>query len=570
MGKLYGNTVLKSMLGLVLQVVKTMNKNQKEYDYIIIGAGSAGCVLANKLSASGQFSVLVLEAGPMDRDLMIHIPAGVYSVYHKTSINWNYDTEPEPECNRREMTMPRGKVVGGSSSINAMVYMRGHPYDYDGWAEEFGLPDWKFEHCLPYFKKGEASDRGADDWRGDSGPLGVTKGRMDNPLFDALWEAGEQSGQGQSEDLNGYKPEGIARLDRTTRNGRRCSAAVAHLRPALRRRNVTLRTRALVNKILIENHRATGVAFSVNGSIVNARAGKEVIVSAGAIKSPQILMLSGIGPSAHLKEKSVEVKHHLPGVGQNLQDHLSLDYVRACTKPVTLHNLANPLVKMMVGMQWLTRRSGVAASNIWEMGGLVFGNNAVSTPNLQYHFAPVFPELKNGKFILHQGWNMTVDQLRPQSRGEIKLHSADPAAKPALHFNYLSDPYDLRELVEAYKCMDEVFSQKAFDPYRGEKIIPGPDVKSDRDIEAWVRATVSTDYHPSGSCRMGNGEDAVVDGRMRVHGVDGLRVVDASIMPKIVSGNLNAPTQMMAARAADFILGNEQLVPFRPKYHFEE
>ena len=541
-----------------------------EYDYIIIGAGSAGCVLANRLSEDADHRVLVLEAGPMDRNLMIHIPAAVYNVYRNPSLNWNYFTEPEPECNQREMDLPRGKVVGGSSSINAMVYMRGHPLDYDAWADDFGLDQWRFDHCLPYFKHCENSDRGASDWRGDGGRLSVTRGTMENPLFDALWEAGAQSGQGQSGDLNGYKPEGIARLDRTTRKGRRCSAAVAHLKPALERDNLTLVVNALVHRLAIENGRATSVSYDCKGSVNHAHAVREIIVCAGAIKSPQILMLSGIGPQAHLKETGIDVVHHLPGVGRNLQDHLSVDFVQECTKPVTLDYLTNPLTKLTIGARWLMNQTGMAASNMWEMGGLVFGNPQVMFPNLQYHFAPVYPEFEGRNIRLYQAYNMTCDQLRPKSRGEIRLHSADPADRPAAHFNYLSDSYDLKEMVEAVKSMQELFNQNAFNEFRGKRILPSPDIQSDEDIAAWVRETASTDYHTSCSCRMGHDDDAVVDGQLRVHGIDHLRVVDASVMPSIVSGNLNAPTQMIAERAADFILGKDQLPAFRPGYHFEE
>ena len=445
-----------------------MIQANSEYDYIIIGAGSAGCVLANRLSEDRNYRVLVLEAGPMDRNLMIHIPAAVYHVYKNPSLNWNYLTEPEPECEDREIDLPRGKVVGGSSSINAMVYMRGHPLDYDAWADDFGLEQWRFDHCLPYFKQCENSDRGASDWRGDSGRLSVTQGTMDNPLFDALWQAGAESGQGQSDDLNGFRPEGIARLDRTTRNGRRCSAAVAHLKPALGRENLSLQVEALVHRLVIENRRAKAVVYSHGGALIQAHAAREIIVCAGAIKTPQILMLSGIGPQAHLEETGIDVVQHLPGVGQNLQDHLSLDFVQECTKPVTLDHLTNPVTKLAIGARWLFNQTGMAASNMWEMGGLVSGNRQVEFPNLQYHFAPVYPEFEGRKIRLHQAYNMTVDQLRPKSRGEIRLLSADPECRPAAHFNYLSNPHDLVEMVEAVKSMQEIFSQNAFTEFRGK------------------------------------------------------------------------------------------------------
>ena len=344
-----------------------------EYDYIIIGAGSAGCVLANRLTEGSRNKVLILEAGPMDHKLMVHIPAGVYHAYKDPSINWNYTSEPEPECDDRRIELPRGKVIGGSSSINSMVYMRGHPMDYDRWAKDFSLPEWSYDRCLPYFKRCESSDRGENAWRGSNGPLGVTRGTLQNPLFDALHEAGEQSGQGTSDDLNGYKPEGIARLDSTTRYGRRCSAAVAHLKPALKRSSLTLQTRALSHRIILENNQARGIEYEVNGQVKQAFAAKEVIVSCGAIKSPQLLMLSGIGSADTLNAMNITPQINLPGVGQNLQDHLSIDSAFYCRKPITLHTLTHPMKKLSIGLKWLATRSGIGASHIWEMGGFVFG-----------------------------------------------------------------------------------------------------------------------------------------------------------------------------------------------------
>ena len=541
-----------------------------EYDYIILGAGSAGCVLANRLSENGYHKVLILEAGPMDHQLMVHIPAGVYHAYKDPRINWNYYSEPETHCENRAIELPRGKVIGGSSSINSMVYMRGHPLDYDRWAKQYALPDWTFAQCLPYFKRCESSDRGESQWRGAQGPLGVSQGRLQNPLFDALLLAGEQSGQGTSDDLNGYQPEGIARLDSTIRNGRRSSAAVAHLKPALKRPNLDLTTHALVNRIVIEKGQAVGVEYEKNGVKQQARASHSVIISCGAIKTPQLLLLSGIGPADALKAMDITPIQNLPGVGQNLQDHLAVTSAFECLKPVTLDQLTQPLKKLTVGLQWLLTRSGVGTSNIWEMGGLVSGNQAAVHPNLQYHFTPVYSEWRGRKIRLQQGYQLNCDQLRPKSKGEVKLRSRDPRERPATFFNYLSDPHDVQELIEGMNLMNELLTQPAFDEFRGSRITPAPAITTRNELENWVRANASTDYHPCGTCRMGSDTHAVVDQELRVHGIEGLRIVDASVMPDIVSGNLNAPTQMIAERAADYLMGRPQLPEAHAKFHFME
>ncbi len=542
---------------------------KSEYDYIILGAGSAGCVLANKLSESGQFSVLVVEAGPMDNKLMIHIPAGVHSVYKDPSINWNYQSEQEPDLAHRQVDLPRGKVLGGSSSINSMVYMRGHPKDYDRWNNDLGLKGWSYADCLPYFRAGETSERGESEWRGGNGALGVSRAKLQNPLFDAFLEAGVSSGQGRSEDLNGFQPEGVARMDSTIRDGKRCSAAVAHLKPALTRPNLELVTHALVERILLDNKRASGVRVHHRGSSHEIHARREVIVACGAIKSPQLLMLSGIGPRAELEKHAIAVQHELPGVGQNLQDHLKIHSVWRCTQPITYQQVTRPWNKLAIGMRWLISHNGFAASNIWEAGGLIRSNDQVDFPNLQYHFAPIHCEFEGRRIRMMQGFTLQADQLRPASRGSIALNSANPADKPAVHFNYLADDHDLRELREGFQKINELVSQPAFTAFRGERIEPVAKVTSDKDIDQWIRATASTDFHPSCSCRMGNDAQAVVDSELKVHGIDGLRVVDASVMPEIVSGNLNAPTQMIAARAADFILGKAPLKPEFASFHFQ-
>ncbi len=540
-----------------------------EFDYIIVGAGSAGCVLANKLSANPSNRVLLLEAGPMDHDLFIHMPAGVYKVYRNPKLNWNYQTEDEKFLNNRNVGIPRGKVVGGSSSINSMVYMRGSPLDYDGWSQIHGLPDWKYADCLPYFRAEETSDRGADEWRGDAGPLGVTKGNYDNPLYEAFLDAGEQAGQGRSEDLNGYQPEGVSRFDATKQYGRRCSAAVAYLRPALSRPNLTLKTRAMVERIVFSKTRASGITYQWKGDAHLAQATKETILCGGAINSPQTLMLSGIGSSERLSKHGIEARVDLSGVGQNLKDHATVVLQYECLKSFPIHKVDYPLKKTAAGAWWVFTRSGLVSSNIWEAGGLIRGNDKVTYPNIQYHFGPVGSHYKNGKIKLRQAFSVHVDQLRPRSRGHIELKSANPNEKPALYFNYFTDVKDLDEMVEGVKKARELVLQPAFDEFRGAELTPGPHAKTDEEIRNAIRAISETDYHPCGTCRMGAGKDAVVDHKFRVHGVEGLRVVDASVMPQIISANLNAPTQMMAARAADYILGNDQLAPIEARFSFQ-
>lgn len=532
-----------------------------EYDFVIVGAGSAGCVVAEALSRDPAVSVLLLEAGPIDRNFMIHIPAGVYRAFRDKRINWNYVSEPEAGLNGRQVPTPRGRVVGGSSSINSMVYMRGHPDDFNRWERDHGLAGWGYADCLPYFKAAESYDQGADNWRGNSGPLKVTRTDHPDPLYDAFLEAGAQAGQGSSDDLNGQHPEGVARYDATKSRNRRCSAATAYLTPALRRPNLKLQTGASVEKLEIHRHRVEGVTFRLTADQQTVRATREVVLCGGAINSPQLLMLSGIGPADHLRDCGIQALADLPGVGQNLRDHAKIKLQFACRKRLAFHRIGNPLVKATAGVQWALTGQGIATSNIWEAGGLIRSNDDVSHPNLQYHFGPLGFTVQGDRITINQAFSVNVDHARPRTKGYIELDRATPQGPPRLHFNYLADPDDLREMREGVLRARELVAQPAFDEFRGAEMTPGADCKTNKDIEAMLRERVETAFHPSCTCRMGHDELAVVDDQFRVHGMEGLRVVDASVLPEITSANLNAPTMMIAARAADFIRSAPQLTP---------
>jgi len=545
-------------------------KPSVEYDYVIAGAGSAGCVLANRLTEDPAVRVLILEAGPRDLNPFIHMPAGVYKVWKDPRINWNYASAPQADLADRTIPVPRGRVLGCSSSINSMVYLRGHPMDYDRWASDFGLPDWDYAHCLPYFRKSERNERGADAWHGDQGPLGVSIGRSPNLLYDAFVEAGPQSGFGRSDDLNGFQPEGLARLDSTKWNGRRCSAAVAYLHPAARRPNLTIRTGAQVLRVDIAGNRTSGLTYVKGGQTVSVHAAREVLLCGGAINSPQMLMLSGIGPEADLRAQGIPVRNALPGVGQNLQDHVDLMMQWHCTQPITLARLASPLAKLAAGAQWLVNRSGPVASNIWEAGGLIRTNSDVPSPNIQFHFGPVAVDYIGDKIQLKQGFQLHVSQLRQTSRGRLALVSADPTAAPRIAFDFLSTDHDRREMVEGVKMARHIVDQPAFAPFRGRAIYPDTNVKTDAQILDFVRATSETEFHPSCTCRMGHDAMAVTGPDLKVHGIENLRVIDASVMPAVISANLNATVMMIAEKAADIILGRTSLAPSRPRFAFDK
>ena len=529
-------------------------------DYIIIGAGSAGCVLANRLSEDPNCKVLVLEAGPRDLSLFIHMPLAFSFPLANDRYNWYYMSEPEPGMNNRRMYCPRGRVLGGSSSINGMAYVRGHALDYDRWAGN-ALPEWSYAHCLPYFKRAETRAAGGDDYRGDRGPLGVATGACDNPLFKAFMQAGQQAGYAYTEDMNGYRQEGVGPMDMTVQGGRRCSTARAYLRPALERSNVRVISKTLVTRILFEGQRATGIEYCRNGRLHQVHCSSEVLLCGGAINSPQLLQLSGVGTGDDLQKLNINPLIDLPGVGQNLQDHLEIYVQQACTQPISLYSALNPIRRLGIGIEWILKRTGLAASNGFEAGGFIRSKPGVQHPDLQYHFLPIAMNYDGNAPAEGHGYQAHVGPMRPESRGNVSLRNDDPSSHPEIIFNYMTEERDRQEMRDALRLTREIFAQPAFDSLRGNELAPGPAVQSDADIDAFVRSHGESAYHPSGTCAMGLHDDAVVDDHCRVHGIDGLRVVDASIMPTIVSGNLNAPTIMIAEKAADIIKGVKPLAP---------
>ena len=530
------------------------------YDYVIIGAGSAGCVLASRLTEDASIKVLLLEAGGRDTNPFIHMPAGYVALMRGGWVDWGYHTEPQKRLNDRKLFWPRGKVLGGSSSVNGMVYIRGCHSDYDTW-RQLGNAGWSYADCLPYFRRSERYERGGDDYHGADGPLRVMRPSVKSALSKAWVEAGQQAGYAYNDDFNGAGQEGFGPIDSTIGDAKRASAAVCYLKPALARPNLTVITKAQTSRILFEGNRATGVEYVQDKEIRQVRAEREVLLSGGAINSPQVLMLSGIGDGDHLREHGIQPVAALKGVGQNLQDHLHSMVKWACTKPISLYNNVKPLSVARAMAQYYLFKSGPSATPGLEALAFIKSRPEVADPDLQYHFVMALYNDHGRDLIPRHGFMAYFNLSRPESRGFIKLRSADPLAHPIIEPNYLESENDLRTLRAGLKISREVVAQKAFDPYRGEELAPGPAITSDKDIDDYIRANSETLYHPVGTCKMGQDDLAVVDDQLRVHGVDGLRVIDASVMPRLVSGNTNAPTIMIAEKAADMIRGRPQLAP---------
>lgn len=532
-----------------------------EADFIIIGSGSAGSALAYRLSEDGKYTVIVIEYGGTDYGPLIQMPSALSIPMNMKRYDWGFTTEPEPHLGGRSLATPRGKVLGGSSSINGMVYVRGHAHDFDTW-DEMGATGWSYANVLPYFKRMEHSHGGEAGWRGTSGPLHVRRGTRQNPLYNAFIKAGHQAGFETTEDYNGSKQEGFGPMEQTIHNGRRWSAANAYLRPALKRKNVSL-VSGFARRVVIENQRATGVEIEANGQIQILRAKREVIIAASTINSPKLLLLSGIGPAGHLRQMGVDVIADRPGVGRNLQDHLELYIQQEATQPVTLHSKLNWFSKGLIGAEWLFFKTGLGTTNHFEAAAFLRSKAGVAYPDIQYHFLPAAMRYDGKSAAKGHGFQAHVGPMRSKSRGYVELRSSNPEDTPKIQFNYMSHSDDWADFRHCIRLTREIFGQDAFKAYAGQEISPGSDIQTDTELDDFIRDHVESAYHPCGTCRMGRASDlmAVVDPECRVIGVDGLRVADSSIFPQVTNGNLNGPSIMTGEKAADHILGRTMLAP---------